>query len=62
MPTAEEYFRQAEECAALASKAQWPETRDVWRQVERLYLVLARQEQRLSASVHPWLQSDVDRS
>ncbi len=41
MSTRDDYLRQAQECAVLARDAQWPETRSVWKQVEKLYLIFA---------------------
>jgi hypothetical protein len=48
MPTPNDHLRLAQECAALAGRAQWPETRDVWEQVERLCLALARHQARMT--------------
>ena len=49
MSSADEHLRLAAECAALASAAQWPETRKVWLQVEALYRTVAEHEARMAA-------------
>ena len=61
MPTSEDYLRQAEECAAMARAAQWPETRNVWQQVERLYLVLAQHEDCVAMGIYPPRDRHADR-
>jgi hypothetical protein len=47
MSSADEHLKLAAECAALASAAQWPETRKVWLQVEALYRAVAEHEARM---------------
>ena len=51
MSSADEHLKLAAECAALASAAQWPETRKVWLQVEALYRTVAEHEARMAAGV-----------
>jgi hypothetical protein len=53
MSTVDEHLKLAAECAALASAAQWPETRKVWLQIEALYRAVAEHEARLVAVVPP---------
>ncbi len=60
MPTRNNYLRQAQECAAMAEAAQWPETRSVWRQMERLYLVLASHDGCVAAGINFFPRGDND--
>lgn len=61
MSTSDDYLRLARECAAMAGGAQWPETRNVWEQVERLCLALAKQEARLARGLQSLHDREDDR-
>ena len=61
MSTDNDHLRLAQECAALAGRAQWPETRDVWEQVERLCLALARHEARMAIGLQSLHDRDENR-
>ena len=61
MPTSDDHLKLAQECAAMAGGAQWPETRKVWEQVEKLYLALASHEARMAMGLQSLHDREGDR-
>jgi len=61
MLQSKDYLRQADVCALMASAARWPETREVWQHVEKLYRYVAQQRDRVTLGLLPSRHRDSDR-